>query len=120
MKNKTPIILLGIFLSVSLIACEQEQIEERDFPTCIQTKIDDLMAREVQNPPAFVTKYRFNDADYFYISSDCCDQYSDLFDGDCQLICHPDGGITGNGDGKCEFELDQAEDMGRVWEDDRE
>jgi hypothetical protein len=26
---------------------------------------------------------------------------SELLDGACRVLCHPDGGITGGGDGRC-------------------
>jgi len=31
----------------------------------------------------------------------CCDQMGEVRDTSGNIICHPDGGITGKGDGKC-------------------
>lgn len=32
---------------------------------------------------------------------DCCDAFSRLYDADGNHICYPEGGITGEGDGRC-------------------
>ena len=37
----------------------------------------------------------------YYVRSRCCDNYNDLYNQSGDIICSPDGGITGNGDGKC-------------------
>jgi hypothetical protein len=40
----------------------------------------------------------------YYVVMECCDQFSDLLDADGELIGHPDGGITGRGDGVTVFD----------------
>ena len=37
------------------------------------------------------------------VVKECCDQFSDLLDSEGNLIGHPDGGITGRGDGMTKF-----------------
>lgn len=65
----------------------------------------DLIARlesePVTNPPGSITLYEYASGDYYYMPGPCCDQYSDLYDAAGTLVCHPDGGITGGGDGAC-------------------
>ena len=39
----------------------------------------------------------------YYVVHQCCDQFSDLLDANGNLIWHPDGGITGMGDGVTKF-----------------
>jgi hypothetical protein len=49
----------------------------------------------------------------------CCDVYSDLYDRNGVVICHPDGGIVGNGDGRCpDFFTNHSEEE-LVWQDPR-
>tara|TARA_B100000809_G_scaffold230761_1_gene245419 strand:+ start:435 stop:590 length:156 start_codon:yes stop_codon:yes gene_type:complete len=40
------------------------------------------------------------------VLKECCDQFSDLLDAEGNLIGHPDGGITGRGDGFTVFSLE--------------
>ncbi|MEO6347818.1 MAG: hypothetical protein ABIO60_07895, partial [Aquaticitalea sp.] len=55
---------------------------------------------------------------YYYLTSDCCDQYNYLFNEKCETICAPDGGLTGKGDRQCP---DFGESLKKtlVWKDER-
>jgi len=55
---------------------------------------------------------------FYYITSDCCDQFNYLYDDKCNLICAPDGGLSGMGNGKCPNFNGQIEKT-LVWLDDR-
>ena len=46
--------------------------------------------------------------------------FSDLYDADGNLLGHPDGGITGQGDGKLPDFQEERSDEQVVWADDRE
>lgn len=37
----------------------------------------------------------------YYYTSPCCDQYNHLYNRNGEIICAPDGGFSGQGDGKC-------------------
>ncbi len=56
---------------------------------------------------------------YYYIPPYCCDVYSELYDFNGQLICHPDGGITGAGDGKCPDFYKDSIIYTLIWKDNR-
>jgi len=45
--------------------------------------------------------------------------FSELYEDDCTLICAPDGGITGMGDGKCSDFFTERTAPELIWEDDR-
>ena len=45
---------------------------------------------------------------------ECCDQFSDLLDAEGNLIGHPDGGITGRGDGFTVFSLENLKGK-EIW-----
>jgi len=93
-KAKTLLLLL-------VLSCSKQKTPSLNVPICIQSKIETIKSLPVENPPKEVWKWQVNGNTYFYFSAACCDQYSELYDSNCSLVCHPDGGITGVGDGNC-------------------
>lgn len=65
----------------------------------------ELIARQeagpLANPPAYIVRREYAAGVYYFLPSRCCDIYSELYDNLGDLVCHPDGGITGGGDGNC-------------------
>lgn len=89
----------------------------RAVPVCLQDLIKQFEAEKKQNPPRKIYSYQYKGKPVFYVPAICCDFYSDLYDDECKLIGHPDGGFTGRGDGKLpEFIKERKEEM-LVWED---
>lgn len=116
-KNLTVILFVLTGAIVLLSSCEKLNLTV-DVPSCIEKKIRDIKKEELRNPPAQVWKWEVDGNTYFYITSDCCDQYNYLYDKDCNVVCAPDGGFTGNGDGNCpDFNEEIVKTL--VWEDDR-
>jgi hypothetical protein len=118
LKNKkNHIIPFIIFFTLNnILGCEVNKV------SFIENKIQDLKSKTVYNPPASVWKWVHKGVTYYYITSDCCDQYSDLYDMSGKLICHPDGGMTGKGDGKCTFDafsVNSLVEKSLIWKDDR-
>ncbi len=106
-----------IFALAFLGSCSELELKV-DVPNCIEKKIRNLKQYGVQNPPAKVWQWKVDGKTYYYITSDCCDQYHYLYDDDCNIVCAPYGGITGTGDGKCpEFKGEIEKTL--VWEDTR-
>ena len=100
-----------------LSSCEKLNLAV-DVPSCVEEKIRDIEKADLQNPPAQVWKWEVDGNTYFYITSDCCDQFNYLYDEDCNVVCAPDGGFTGNGDGNCpDFNGEIVKTL--VWEDER-
>jgi len=115
MKNYFYIIF--VFVGV-LNSCDDTDLDV-DAPDCIQNKISAILKGEKTNPPTEVWKWEDEGKIYYYISSDCCDQYNYLFDSNCNQVCAPDGGFTGNGDGNCpEFSGEIVKTL--IWKDKRE
>ena len=90
-----------------------------DIPKCIQNKIAKIKSQPKWNPPARVEEYIYNGNKVFLFSSNCCDQYSELYDENCNLLCAPSGGISGGGDGKCNEFFTSATLVKLVWKDER-
>jgi hypothetical protein len=111
------IIISVISLVLSGSQCTKNKIA--DIPTCVQKKINDIKAQPKWNPPATVTEYLYNGKTVFLFTSDCCDQYNVLYDNNCNYICAPSGGFTGQGDGKCKYFYTTATLVREVWKDTR-
>lgn len=87
--------------------------------SCIQLKIEEFSASEKKNPPVSIYQYYYKDEVVYYVSSYCCDVFSQVLDKDCKVICAPDGGITGEGDGKCKDFHATATKKTLIWKDER-
>jgi len=88
-------------------------------PGCIDKLIETFKAEDVQNPPRKIFSYTYKDKTVYYVPAICCDFFSDLYDSNCNLIGHPDGGFTGKGDGKItDFEKEKKDEK-LVWADPR-
>ena len=59
----------------------------------------DLEAGAVEFLPRSITRYEYQGETVYYVLKESYDQFSDLLDANGNLIGHPDGGITGRGDG---------------------
>ena len=105
---------LLLLLAIGLFSCAEDV--NPDLPACIQDIIDESGRSETSNKPSKVVKYTWNDEVVYYVPAFCCDVFSDLYDSECNLICHPDGGISGRGDGNCENFFNEAEGGEVLWD----
>jgi len=96
--------LSSIYILIGLVflntGCENSNLTI-DAPNCIENEIKKIKNEAVRNPPAQVWQWETDGQIYYYITSDCCDQYNYLYTNNCDIICAPDGGITGLGDRNC-------------------
>jgi len=107
-----------LLLSVpSLLAIDCKKNTEE--PPCVKEKIEQIKALPKWNPAGEVNEYIYKDKQVYLFTSDCCDQYIMLYDGSCEYICAPSGGITGKGDGKCSNFYTEARHVKLVWKDPR-
>ena len=109
-------ILIGLFFLNA--SCDKSNLNI-DAPNCIQNEIKKIKNEEVRNPPAQVWKWEVASQTYYYITSDCCDQYNNLYNDNCDVICAPDGGITGLGDGNCPDFIEPIKKT-LIWKDNRQ
>jgi len=88
-------------------------------PAWLTTRIKAVLGERKRNPITRILRYSYGGQTVYYISAPCCDQYSEVFDTKGKLVCHPDGGITGKGDGQCsDFEKRKSNEK-VVWQDPR-
>ena len=116
MKSIFIIICLALFV---ITGCRKDGILE-DTPTCIKDKITKMQNESVTSPPSKVYEYTYKKQLVYFIPQFCCDFPSELYDENCTLICEPDGGFTGNGDGKCTDFFKKRTGKRLVWADPRE
>jgi hypothetical protein len=107
-----------LILVAGAFACDCEDNHERGIPKCIDRKILELELEPVRDPAASITMITTTTGKkYFYIPAQCCDFYSELYDDQCTLMCSPDGGISGQGQGNCPEYLVLEEEV--IWKDKR-
>ena len=88
-------------------------------PQWLKARIAGVLSERKRNPITRILLYDYRGQKVYYISAPCCDQFSQVFDTKGNLICQPDGGITGKGDGKCaDFEKNKTNEK-LVWQDPR-
>lgn len=89
------------------------------YPAWIDDSIAAIRSRPVTNPGESFWQYRFNGGTAYYRPAICCDIFSTLYDVNGNVICHPDGGIAGTGDGRCKDFLSARTDEKLIWQDPR-
>ena len=88
-------------------------------PVCVKVLIEKMKSEPITNPPRKIYSFKYMGKKVFYVPAICCDQFSDLYNDSCRLMGHPDGGFTGNGDGKMkDFETAKSQEK-LLWEDTR-
>ena len=100
-------------------ACSSTPTAPDTSPSWLTALIARLESEPVANPPATIGRYDYKGQVVFFLPQRCCDQMSVLYGLDGSVICHPDGGITGKGDGRCSDFFAQRRDERLVWRDSR-
>ena len=80
----------------------EQQLEvdgQSQLPEWLLELVAGLVEGTEEDPPTFIAQYEYKGDIVYYIRPSCCDRFTDLFDATGNLIGHPDGGITGQGDG---------------------
>lgn len=115
MKN-----LLTILIAIVVFtSCQKPGSVNADIPACIKAKIAEMQAEPVRNPAASVWQFEYNGQTVYYIPPYCCDFFGEVYNSDCQMICAPDGGLHGNGDGRCPDFATKAKNKKLIWKDNR-
>ncbi len=88
-------------------------------PAWINARIAQMQKDPPGNPPATIWQYRYKGQTVFYFPPQCCDIPSTLLDEKQNRICSPDGGMAGNGDGKCTDFFTARSEQQLIWRDPR-
>jgi len=94
-------------------------VQPDETPAWLKQLIARLESEPVANPPASIVQYQYQGAMVYYLPPRCCDIPGTLFSAKGEVVCQPDGGMTGDGDGKCGDFFDLAKQDRVVWRDGR-
>ena len=100
------------------IAPEGSKVKVDSLPVCVKVLIEKMKSEAATNPPRKIYSYVYLGKKVFYVPAVCCDNFSDLYNDSCRLMGHPDGGITGTGDGKIK-DFNTATEEKLLWADSR-
>jgi hypothetical protein len=110
--------LTSILLPLFLISCTHSPSPNEN-PGWVNKLIATYEKDSVGNPPQSIWQYEYNGQTVYYVPPQCCDQYSTLYDANGTVICSPDGGFTGQGDGKCPDFRQLRTNEKLIWKDPR-
>ena len=88
-------------------------------PDWLTSMIQRLENEPVAGPPASIIQYGYKGQTVYFLPQRCCDFFSVLYDANGNIIGHPDGGITGQGDGRVPDFFDDRTGGRVIWEDER-
>ena len=117
MNKKKLLIMIFIALAVVIVAVITSLL--LDYPSGLSRLIQSKQLAPVTNPPSSITKCEYKKQVVYYIPPSCCDIPGGLYNKWGFNICSPDGGLTGNGDGKCSDFFQTKQNCGVVWKDTR-
>lgn len=86
-------------------------------PPFVTALVEQYRAGPMDNTPQSIWRYTYENRDVYYVPPVCCDVPSMLYDGDGNVLCSPDGGITGRGDGRCADFSTQRSNGVAIWTD---
>ncbi len=88
-------------------------------PSWLAVLIRGFEGQPVADPPLYVARYEYQGQVVYYVPPRCCDIPSDLYDSSGRILCHPDGGFSGAGDGRCPNFFTQRTNEKIIWRDPR-
>jgi len=107
--------VVGITLAVLVAAaCSSSLLTTEPVPGWLSTKLREF-DRMGSNAPAFVARYDYQGRVVYYVAPRCCDIPSVLYDSAGTVVCAPDGGFTGGGDGRCPDFIAQRSNEKILW-----
>jgi len=110
--------ILALFAVLLLLtACSQETQPEN--PKWVDQLIQEFESQPVGNPPLSIWRYDYNGQAVYFVPAHCCDIPSVVYDTEGNVLCSPDGGITGGGDGRCDDFFTQRTNELLIWQDPR-
>lgn len=112
MKTRLFILLTFCF---SFVGCSQSISPEN--PEWVENLIVQFKKEPEGNPPQSIWRYNYKGKIVYYVPPQCCDQFSTLYDENGNELGAPDGGMTGNGDGRFPDFFTVRTDEKLIWQD---
>ena len=90
-----------------------------ELPSWLTDLIQGIETEPATNPPSSIVRYDYEGQVVYHQPPVCCDVFGTVYDADGNILGHPDGGITGEGDFRLPDFFDLAQNPRLVWEDPR-
>lgn len=110
------LLIIGIVL-VILAGCGASSSSGN--PPWVDELIKDFEKAPVGNPPLSIWRYEYNGQEVYFVPAHCCDIPGVVYDAGGNALCEPDGGLDGQGDGRCRDFFSERVDEQLVWQDSR-
>ena len=105
--------------TVDALPARDMRLDSTARPLWLRQRIQHILAVRKRNPTIRIVRYDYGGQAVYYESAPCCDQNSTVYDTKGNVLCHPEGGLTGKGDGQCaNFDKRKANEQ-LVWQDPR-
>jgi len=88
-------------------------------PEWVNQLINQFQNAPVGTPPQSIWRYQYKGQTVYYVPPQCCDIFSILYDSAGNVMCAPDGGFGGTGDGHCPDFFQERTNELLVWKDSR-
>jgi hypothetical protein len=108
--------IIPLFLFLIIVNCKHSTCTDEN-PGWLTNLIAKFVSQPIGNPPQSIWRYEYKSQTVYYVPPQCCDQYSTLYDVNGKVICAPDGGFTGRGDGKCPDFFQERMKEKLIWKD---
>lgn len=86
-----------------------------ELPTWLQLRIDEFETGPARAAPIAIWQITSKGKAAYFFVAPCCDRYNPLYGESGQLLCHPNGGIHGRGDGECPQPADLRTPVSFIW-----
>lgn len=114
---KSRFLAIIIIMIIFLAGCSQAN--QTGNPGWVDKLIKEIESQPVGNPPLSIWRYEYNSQEVYFVPAHCCDIPSVVYDLSGTILCSPDGGITGAGDGRCDDFFTQRTHEQLIWQDPR-
>lgn len=101
------------------VGCARNTHAEAALPAWLQARVDTYQNGPEHASPTAIWRIQHQGRTAYYVAAPCCDQFNPLWDAQGEVICHPDGGFTGRGDGQCPTPKDAGTQAQLIWSDSR-
>ncbi len=108
-----------VFFTIALLLAACSPSAQSGNPAWVDKLIKQFEKNPVGNPPLSIWKYEYNGQTVYFVPAHCCDIPSVVYDASGSQLCSPDGGITGQGDGKCPNFFTERTNEQLIWQDSR-
>ena len=102
-------------LALSVACATEPPVKTEPVPEWLAAIIDQLEHPPVSNPPEFIAQYKYQGQVVYYVGPRCCDIPSTLYSAAGAVLCAPDGGFSGGGDGRCPDFMAARSDEKILW-----